>query len=408
MNRKIKLVIAGTIALTIMGSLWWFTRPSPTDQALKGGSRQVRQLTDGKGVPVAVYQVKQGDMPVYLTGLGTVTPASMVTVTSRVDGQLMQLFFTEGQMVKAGQQLAQIDARSFNANLTQAQGQLAKNQAALENARQDLARFRTLAAQDSIAKQQVDAQAALVKQYQGAVQADKGAIAQARLQLEYSRISAPISGRVGLRKIDPGNMVRSGSTEGIVDIAQISPINVIFTLPQTQLGSILGKMQQGENMRAEVWDQGMTQKLGNGQVVTVDNQMDVTTGTVKIKASFDNEDLALFPNQFVNVRMFVEEIKQAILVPTEAIQHGSVGDYVWVMDKDKSAKIRTISRGFSNGEQTVVNQGLKAGETVIIDGFERLKEGQKVEPIDPKQAQQEAASAVEAKKKSKNTGGNKK
>lgn len=384
MNRKAKIAI--TICVIVVGTLgvWFKTKPSADGQS--AGMR--REMTKS-GTPVAVEKAQKGEMSIYLTGLGSVIPSNKVTVTSRVEGELVKLYFTEGQMVQKGQLLAQIDSRAFQANLTQARGQLAKNKASLDNARQDLARYQMLAQQDSIAKQQLDTQIALVKQYQGAVQSDEGAIASAKLQLDYSRIIAPISGRVGLKKIDPGNIVKANDANGLVDIAQISPIDIIFTLPQSQLGTLLGKIQ-GEHQQPEieVWDQSMTKQLGQGRVVTVDNQMDPTTGTIKIKASFDNKDFSLFPNQFVNVRMYVEKINDAIMIPSSALRSGRSGDYVWVATKENTASIRPIIKGFSDENKTVVTQGLKLGDQVIVDGVERLKEGGKVIVVDPNEAVQ--------------------
>ena len=402
MNRKIKLMITAGVVLFGVGMVWWATTPSKAALDAKGGPRAMRQAMAKEGTPVAVAKVETGPMSVYLTGLGTVTPDNMVTVTSRVEGQLMKLYFTEGQMVEKGQLLAQIDARAFQATLTQAQGQLMKNQAALANARQDLARYQQLATQDSIPRQQLDAQISLVKQYQGAIQADQGSIASAKLQLEYSRITAPISGRVGLRKVNPGNIVKANDATGLVDIAQIAPINVLFSLPQSQLSTMLVRIQQdAEQPKVEVWDQGMKTQLGQGVVVTVDNQMDVSTGTIKIKASFDNKDFALFPNQFVNVRMYIEQLDNALMVPSEALQNGTAGDYVWVVDKDSNAVVRKVTKGFNDGTRTVITQGLNAGDTVITEGVERLKEGGKVAAVDPKQAQEDAATASKQKKAAK-------
>ena len=400
MNRKVKLIVVVALVLLGVGLLWWGTKPGQAAQDAKGGPRGMRQSMAKEGTPVATAKVETGTMSVYLTGLGSVTPDNKVTVTSRVEGQLMKLHFTEGQTVQKGQLLAQIDARAFQAALTQAQGQLAKNQAALTNAKQDLARYQQLAKLDSVAKQQVDAQVSLVRQYQGAVQADKGSIANAQLQLDYSRITAPISGRVGLRRVDPGNIVKANDATGLVDIAQVTPINVIFSLPQSQLSTLLMRIQNGgEQPKVEVWDQGMNKRLAEGSVVTVDNQMDPTTGTVRIKASFDNKDFTLFPNQFVNVRMYVEQLDQALMIPSEALQNGTAGDYVWVVGADSTAIIRTVNKGFTDGTRTVITQGLKAGDTVIIDGVERLKEGGKVSATDPKKVLEENAASANEKKK---------
>ncbi|WP_434777131.1 MdtA/MuxA family multidrug efflux RND transporter periplasmic adaptor subunit [Neisseria sp. Ec49-e6-T10] len=402
MNRKIKVLIFIIIVLIGAALVWWGTKPSAQNQAVKGGPGTMRQLASKQGQPVAVATAVKGTMPVYLTGLGTVTPSNTVTVTSRVEGQLMKLHFQEGQLVKAGQLLAEIDARPFQAALTQAQGQLAKDQAALSNARVDLARYQTLVAQDSASKQQLDTQKSLVKQYEASVKAGQGSVSSARLQVEYSRITAPISGRVGLRKVDPGNLVKANDTTGLVVITQISPIDVIFTLPQTQLGSVLSRLQAGEQPVVDVWDQGMKMQLAAGHVSTIDNQIDISTGTVKIKGVFDNADGLLFPNQFVNVRMHVEDVQDAVLVPNNAVQHGRVGDFVWVINAENKVNVRTVTRGASDGKQTVLLTGLKAGEMVVTDGVERLREDALVIPTDPETAQQEAQKAAGEKKASRN------
>lgn len=333
--------------------------------------------------PVQAAQVVKGDMPVYLSGLGTVTAANTVTVRSQVDGTLQRLHFKEGDMVRAGQLLAEIDPRPFQVQLAQAQGQLAKDEASLVNARQDLVRYEQLLRQDSIAKQQVDTQRSLVRQLEGSVKSDRAQIASAQLQLTYSRVSAPFAGRTGLRQVDPGNLISSGDASGIVVITQVQPINVMFTLPEAQLTQVLEATQNGELPEAQAWDRNMGKLLATGQLVTLDNQIDPTTGTIKLKAEFANEDQRLFPNQFVNIRLKVANLSQATIVPVAAIQHGSQGSFVWVVDKDNKVSVKNVKTGASEEERIAVLSGLKSGERVVIDGADRLKEGAKVEVIVP-------------------------
>ena len=296
----------------------WLRKPAePSGSAGRGSD------AGGKALPVVAAPVTKGPIDVYLNALGTVTPRNMVTVHSRVDGQLMRVAFREGQVVKAGELLAEIDPRPFQVQFTQAQGQMAKDQALLKNAQLDLERYRTLLSQDSISKQQVDTQESLVRQYQGAVQADQGQIDSAKLQLTYSRVTAPISGVVGLRQVDPGNVIHANDANGLVVITQIQPITVLFPIPEDNLPRVLGRMKSGATLAVEAYDRAQKVKLATGKLSTVDNQIDTTTGTVKLRAEFPNDDGALFPNQFVNVRMVVETHEDATLVPSAAIQRGA-------------------------------------------------------------------------------------
>ncbi len=328
---------------------------------------------------VATAPARLGDLPLHLDALGTVTPLQTVTVKSRVDGQLMEVRFQEGQEVKRGQLLARIDPRPYEVQLTQAQGQMARDQALLHNARLDAKRYRELADQDLIPRQQSDTQEALVRQYEGAVKTDQGLIDNARLQLTYCEITAPVDGRVGLRLVDPGNMIRASDAGGLVVITQIRPISVVFAIPEDDLPRVLARFRAQERPAVAIYDREQRRKLAEGELLTVDNQIDTSTGTVKLKARFANDGHELFPNQFVNVRLLVETIAGAVTVPTPAIQRGPRGPFVWVVKDDQSVTLRLVKIGPGGGGQTVISEGLAPSEMVVIDGAERLREGAKVE-----------------------------
>jgi len=347
------------------------------------GSRRAREAQKPvaiPGIPVVAVQAKKTDFPVYLIGLGTVTPLKTVTIHTRVDGQLMEVLYKEGQMVNAGDLVATLDPRPYEVQLTQAEGQFARDVAYLKNAQLDLERYKVLWRQDSIPKQQLDTQESLVQQYEGIVKNDQGQIDSAKLQLVYCRITAPVSGRIGLRLVDEGNIVHATDTTGLFVITQMQPMTVIFPIPEDSLPQVLGKIEADESLAVEAYDRDMKQKLDAGTLLTTDNQIDTTTGTVRLKAIFPNEKNVLFPNQFVNARLLVEVQKGAIVVPAPALQRGPQGTFVYVVKPDRTATVRPITVSEIEEGNMAVKTGLQAGELVVVDGAERLREGARVEP----------------------------
>ncbi len=366
-------------ALLLVAAWFWFGQGTADPAKAARG----RGDPNARPVPVLAAAARKGTIDVTIDALGTVTPRNMVVVRPRVDGQLVSVAFREGQEVKAGDLLAQIDPRPFEVQLAQANGQMAHDQAQLKNAQLDLERYRTLLSQDSISKQQVDTQAALVRQYEGTIASDQGAIDSARLQLTYARVTAPISGRVGLRQVDPGNIVHPSDSNGLVTIAQVEPVTVIYPVPEDNVPRIVKRMQSGEDVVVDAYDRGGKNKLATGKLLTFDNQIDTTTGTVKLKAEFPNQDGALFPNQFVNVRMGVETRTDATLVPTAAIQRGAPGTFVFLVKQDQTVSVTPVKVGTVEGETTEVQSGLAPGNMVVVDGADKLREGSKIELIDP-------------------------
>ncbi len=330
-------------------------------------------------IPVVAAAATQKDVNVHIPGLGSVTPLSTVVVKTRVDGQLMGVLFREGQIVRAGDLIATIDPRPFEVQLTQAEGQLARDGALLQNARVDLERYRVLWDQNSIQKQQLDTQDSLVKQLEGAVKTDQGQIDSAKLQLYYCRITSPIQGRVGLRTVDPGNIVHITDTTGIVVITQMQPISVIFPIPEDDLPRVLAGLRSGERMPVEVYDRDLQRQLSAGYLLTVDNQVDTNTGTVKLKAVFPNKNYELFPSQFVNARLRVYVLHDATVVPAQAVQRGPRGSFVYVVKPDQTVSMRPVGLGVTEGGETVITKGVSAGEQVVVEGAERLREDAKVE-----------------------------
>jgi multidrug efflux system membrane fusion protein len=329
-------------------------------------------------IPVVAAKTWKGNIGVYFPGLGSVTPIYTVSVESRVDGQLMRVLYKEGDLVHQGDLLAEIDARPYQVQLTQAEGQLMKDQAALENARIDLARYQTLLTQRAVPEQQLATQKALVEQQEGAVKIDRGLIDSAKLNLLYCHITAPITGRVGLRLVDPGNLVHASASTPLLVITQIQPISVIFTLSEDQLPVVLQKFRSGRHLRVDAYDRTRAVKLATGWLTTVDNQIDPSTGTLRLRATFDNTDQALFPNQFVNARLLVEEKRGVTLAPTAVVQRNPQMTYVYVVKPDSTVTVRKVAVGTTEGDESEITTGLNPGEVVVMTGVDRLQEGDKV------------------------------
>ncbi|MCU0869996.1 MAG: efflux RND transporter periplasmic adaptor subunit [Burkholderiales bacterium] len=374
------------LALLVGGVVAWMQRaPSadaPAADARGGAGGRPPGAAGGaerdRPRPVAVAQATQADVPVAIDALGTVTPLRTVVVRARVEGTLVDVAFREGQDVRAGDVIARIDARPFEAALAQAEGTRARDAALLDAARIDLARYRTLLEQDSIARQQVEAQASLVRQYEGALRADDGAIAQARLQVAYATVRAPISGRAGLRAIDVGNVARATDPNGLVTLTQQSPIAVVFAVPQDRLPAVLARVRaDAKPAPVEAWDRERRTRLATGTLLAVDNVIDPTTGTVKLKAQFDNADGALFPNQFVNARLEVDVRRGATVLPSAAVQQGATGPFVYRVEDD-TVHIRPVRVSPADAGRVFVDDGVQVGQQVVVEGTERLREGSKV------------------------------
>jgi multidrug efflux system membrane fusion protein len=372
------IVILAVIAIAI----WYFRGERSTSEA--GGKSPAGATGKGKGgggfggpVPVVVATGQKGDLPVYFNGIGTVTAFNTVTVRSRVDGQIVKVNFTEGQYVHQGDALIEIDPRPYQVMLEQAEGQLAKDQAQLHDVQVDFERYQLLYNEGVVPKQQVDTQQAQVGQYQGAIKADQATIDNAKLQLVYAHITAPISGRVGLRLVDMGNIVHASDTSGLLVITQLQPISVIFTLPQDQLPQVLAKLRSGGQLPVQAFDRDDTTKIADGKLATIDNQIDPTTGTYKLKTIFSNENNILFPNQFVNVHLLVDTKHNLIVVPAAAIQRGPQGTYVYVASGD-TVKIRPVTIAQTTGNNVGISNGLNDGDVVVIDGQDKLQDGSRV------------------------------
>lgn len=352
----------------------------------KGGPGAQGPGGKGKKRPspvVSVAKVEVKDVPLQEKAIGTAAPLNTVVVRARVDGQLQKILFKEGQMVSQGQVLVELDPRPFQIAILQAEGQLMKDQALLGNAQLDLQRYRTLLSQNSASKQQVDTQEALVKQYQGTVKVDQAALENARLQLTYSRVQAPVAGRIGLKQVDLGNMVRSSDANGIVVITQVKPMMVVFSLPETRLSKVLEAKDGARSLKVEAWDRDNQNRLATGTLESIDNQLNTATSTVSLKARFDDSAKSLYPNQFVNVRLQLGTLSQALTVPTTAIQDGRDGRFVYTTE-GKTAHVRKVVTGPTDGLSTVIYDGLKPGETVITDGVDKLRDGADVKISDPK------------------------
>lgn len=366
------------VLVALIAAVFYFRHPSPEAKP-EGKSMGAGKMSDDTPSVVSVETARKADFPVYLTGLGNVTALRTVTVKPRVDGELVKVLFTEGQMVKEGDLLAEIDPRPFQVQLQQAEGQLLRDEALLKNAQIDYERYQILLAQDSISAQQTMTQEALIKQYRGTVEMDKAQVNNAKLQLSYARLTAPISGRAGLRQIDQGNIVHASDSNGLVVITQIQPINVVFTLPEDKVQQVVQRWRTNQAVAVEAYDRAGKSKLAEGKLLALDNQIDPTTGTLKLKAQFDNNERTLFANQFVNVKMHLETLPDVTLVSSAAIQHDTQGAFVYVVTPEKTVQLRRVKLGPTEADQVAVLENLGGGETVVIEGIDRLREGSQVD-----------------------------
>ena len=347
---------------------------------LGNGTRAAGQAPPSPpGIPVVAVAAKQGDVNIYITGLGTVTALYTATIHTRVDGQVMKVPFKEGDIVKNGALLVEVDPRPFAAAVLQAEGQLERDKALLAQAKRDFKRYDILAKQDSIAQQIRDDQEYLVHQYEGTVKLDQGNLDAAKVNLIYTRITAPFTGRIGLRLVDPGNIIQTTDTTGVAIMTLEQPITVIFPIPQEDLPSVLKKLYAGENLQVEAYDRTQTRKIATGHLLTANNQIDTTTGTDQLKALFENKDNALFPNQFVNASLLMDTLRDVTVVPTSAIQHSPKGTFVYLLKEDQTVTVRWVKLGPGEGDRVSIDEGLSLGDLVVVEGAERLKEGSRVE-----------------------------
>jgi membrane fusion protein, multidrug efflux system len=362
--------------LLLLGGAVYFLRPKSTGTS--GGAATKAAAKGPAPIPVVAATARKGNIGVYYSGLGAVTPLATVTVRTRVDGQLMSVRYREGDTVQKGDLLAEIDDGPYQAALTQAEGALVRDQALLANARIDLARYQILVSQDAIPEQQLATQQALVHQDEGVVKLDQGQIENAKVNLAYCKIASPLTGRVGLRLVDSGNIVHAADANGLVVITQMDPISVIFTISEDQLQVVLNKMTAGQTLEVDAYDRAAQTKLAQGSLTTLDNQIDPTTGTLKLRATFDNAKGTLYPNQFVNARLLVQEKRGATLVPTAAVQRNSQATYAYVVKADATVTVRPITIGTTEGDDSEVTSGLTSGEVVVMTGVDKLQEGTKV------------------------------
>ncbi|MCC7422928.1 MAG: MdtA/MuxA family multidrug efflux RND transporter periplasmic adaptor subunit [Planctomycetaceae bacterium] len=370
----------GWIVFAVLVAGAWFSRPYwwPHIQPFFNRGAGGPAKPAARPIPVKVAKAEQRDLPIYLNALGTVTAYKTVVLRSRVDGELMKFAFEEGQVVKEGDFLAQIDPRPFEAAVEQAEGQLARDQATLSLAKLTLTRNQDLLRRKSISQQEVDIQAALVQQTEGTIKIDQAAVDTARLQLSYCRIVAPVSGRIGLRAVDQGNIVRANDLNGMATITQLDPISLVFTIPQDDIPRILKPLQEEKTLKVDAFDRDFKKRIAEGHLDAIDNQVDPQTGTLRLKAVFDNKEHLLFPNQFVNVRLLVETKKDAILVPSAAVQRGPNSTFVYVVKSDDTVELRNVIIGPTEGTETALETGLTVGETVVTDGIDKLRAGAKV------------------------------
>lgn len=375
---KSKGIVPWLLLIVILSISAYFLKPFFLESKTEIANKKPK---DKPAPAVAAVAATTGDMSVYLNALGTVTPLRTVTVRSRVDGEIMHINFKEGTIVHQGDLLLEIDPRPFQIQIMQAEGQLIHDQALLKNAEIDLGRYKTLLKQDSIASQQVVTQESLVMQYQGTVESDKAQLNNARLQLTYSKIIAPISGRLGIRLVDQGNIIHATDATGLVVMTQIQPIAVLFTLPEDQIPLVMNQLRSGKTLSVDAFDRSGNNKLAQGQLLAVDNQIDLTTGTVKLKAQFANEDLRLFSNQFVNIKMLIDTLHSVTIIPSAAVQKGDSGNFVYVVKADQSVSVRLVKLGPVDGEKVAILSCLNPGELVVVDGADLLRENMKVKLI---------------------------
>jgi membrane fusion protein, multidrug efflux system len=361
------------VVILIIGAGFVFYRLRSSSEAAS------KKESGNQTISVGVVSVQQRDVPYYLTGLGTVTAYNTVTVHTRVDGQIMQVFFKEGQFVHEGEVLIQIDPRPYQVALDQAEGQLAKDEASQNDAKVDLSRYQTLWQDGVVARQQLDTQQATVGQFDGAIKSDQAQINAAKLNLVYCKITSPINGRVGLRLVDPGNIVHATDTTGMLVITQVQPIAVDFTLPEEDLPQVVAEMRSRQ-LAVSAYNSDDKTKLADGKLLTLDNQIDQTTGTIKLKSEFTNANMSLWPNQFVNTRLFLSVKKNAVVVPSATIQTGTQGSFVYVINSNNQAEVRPVQVDFTEGNISVIRQGLKPGEVVVVDGADKLQSGSTVTP----------------------------
>ncbi len=369
------------VVLALAGLFWWYEH-AKSAAAAKAASAKAKSAA-AAGIPVVAALAVKGNIGVYVTGLGAITPIYTVTVKSRVDGQLMAVHFKEGDLVNQGDPLIEIDPRPYEAAVQQAQGALVRDTALLANARVDLLRYTTLVAQDAVPEQTLATQRALVAQYEGTVTNDQGVLDAAKVNVVYCHIASPITGVVGLRLVDPGNIVHASDTNGMIVITQIQPISVIFTVGEDQLPPILQKMRAGQTLPVDAWDREQKNKIASGTLSTIDNLIDQTTGTLKLRATFDNQNRSLFPNQFVNARLLQQEKTGVTLLPSAAIQRNTNDTYVYLIQPNNTVTVRNIKVGTTEGDQSEITSGLSPGDKVVMTGVDKLQEGTKVAPTMP-------------------------
>ena len=374
--KRLRTLLGIGLGLAVVAAAGWYISQSGTSTS--GTAARQGRFAPGAATPVGIATVATGNIPVVIRALGTVTPLNTVNVKTQITGQLIKVEFKEGQMVKQGDLLAVVDPRPYDVALQQSIGTMQKDEALLKNAQMDLERYKKLVAQDSIARQQYDTQISLVRQYEAALVVDQAQVDAAKLNVTYTKIVAPLTGRIGLRMVDQGNYVTMGDATSICTIIQVQPISVLFTIPEDSLPAVRQRLKAGATLEARVLDRAQKTELGVGKLDTTDNAIDTTTGSVKLRAIFDNKDESLFPNQFVNVRLLVDTVKDAAVVPVAAIQRGQPGTYVYLVKADDTVAIKVVELGVTDGEKVQITSGLQVGDQVVIDGTDRLRDGAKI------------------------------